>query len=127
MEHKKGKSDLTAYYEDFLASYSKNLFGSRRRSDDSQTSDSSLAELTKKTSSLNVNAPEFVPKLPPSPAQREKKPFFVKKNKHKTHQHHERCCQYCLRRGEDSSMYGSHSLRHPKTKVLICPKLVSNL
>jgi len=38
-----------------------------------------------------------------------------------------RSCIYCIRKGMNESMYDSHCLRNPLTKILMCPELKARL
>ena len=117
MDHNSGSSE-----EEFMSS-SERLFN-RRSSKDSnssdQTDDGGAISIT-----LNVNAPIFYPN-PSKAVLTNKNSKQPKKNK-TWRWKSRRICDYCKRKGENSSMYNSHTLRHPETDELMCPLLLSNL
>ena len=121
---------------DFFLKSEKRLFNRRGSNDSSPLLGSSPADSDEiqasnydsKTQtllmSLNPEAQEFIPgKAGESASALTKK--SGKRNK-KGKSTSLRCCQFCLKKGYDEAMYGSHSMRK-KSKELICPVLLSNL
>ena len=123
---------------DFFLKSEKRLFNRRGSNDSSQSSSLSssptdseeirASNYDSKTqslvTSLNPEAQEFIPGKAEESTSSLTKKSSKRSKKGKSTSH--RCCQFCLKKGYDEAMYGSHSMRK-KSKELICPVLLSNL
>ena len=121
MDHNNGSSD-----DEFFLNSSDRLYN-RRSSKDSNSSDQS-DNVGAISITLNVNAPIFYPNNAQAVSSDQNPNTSKQPKKNKSWRwKSKRICDYCKRKGENSSMYNSHTLRHPETEELMCPALLSKL
>ena len=133
---------IDVYFEEFydadeclegVLSSSRRLFNRRGSSDSQGSSDEPI-----KPKQLNVNAPEFIPQLwrqwrinatftSDSDDKNDVAATVHRKKKGSPPKKQHRKCQYCIRQGLDSAMYGSHTMRYPHNGTIMCPILAENM